>query len=137
MSICQVYQQNRYRHHNTSVTAINYHFVWIPKRRKKVLVGNVARRLEELLYDKCQELEIDILGLEISKDHVHLFVNAPPTLAPHQIMFRLKGYTSRILRQEFPHLLKLPSMWTRSYYCGTAGEMSADTIKKYIANHRL
>ena len=132
-----MHQQNRYRHHNTSVTAINYHFVWIPKRRKKVLVGNVARRLEELLYEKCQELEIDILGLEISKDHVHLFVNTPPTIAPHQIMFRLKGYTSRILRQEFPHLLKLPSMWTRSYYCGTAGEMSSDTIKKYIANHKL
>ena len=75
LSICQLHQQNRYRHHNTSVTAINYHFVWIPKRRKKVLVGNVARRLEELLYEKCQELNIEILGLEIAKDHVHLFVN--------------------------------------------------------------
>lgn len=132
-----MYQQNRYRHHNTSVTTINYHFVWIPKRRKKVLVGNVARRLEELLYEKCQKLDIDILGLEIAKDHVHLFVNTPPVIAPHQIMFRLKGYTSRILRQEFPHLMRLPSMWTRSYYCGTAGEMSSDTIKKYINNHRL
>ncbi len=132
-----MHQQNRYRHHNTSVTAINYHFVWSPKRRKKVLVGNVARRLEELLSEKCLELEIDILALEIWSNHVHLFVNTPPTIAPHQIMFRLKGYTSRILRKEFPHLLKLPSMWTRSYYCGTAGEMSSDTIKKYIANHRL
>ena len=100
-------------------------------------MGNVARRLEELLSEKCLELEIDILALEIWSNHVHLFVNTPPTIAPHQIMFRLKGYTSRILRKEFPHLLKLPSMWTRSYYCGTAGEMSSDTIKKYIANHRL
>ena len=132
-----MHQQNRYRHSNSSVTAINYHFVWIPKRRKKVLVGNVARRLEELLYEKCQELKLDILGLEISSDHVHLFLNSPPTLAPHQIMFRLKGYTSRILRQEFPHLLKLPSMWTRSYYCGTEGEMSSEVIQQYIANHQL
>ena len=131
-------QQSRYRHQNTSVTAINYHFVWIPKRRKKVLVGNVAIRLEELLYEKCQELDLNILALEIGNNHVHLFVNTPPTIAPHQIMFRLKGYTSRILRQEFPHLLKLPSMWTRSYYCGSAGEMDCHgAIKKYIANHKL
>lgn len=130
-------QQDRYRHQNTSVTAINYHFVWIPKRRKKVLVGKVAILLEELLYEKCIELELNILGLEIANNHVHLFLNAPPTIAPHQIMFRLKGYTSRILRQQFPHLMKLPSMWTRSYYCGTAGEMSSEAIKKYIANHRI
>lgn len=102
-----------------------------------MLVGDVAKRLEELLYQKCKELKIDILGLEIASNHVHLFVNTSPLLAPHQIMFRLKGYTSRILREEFPHLLKLPSMWTRSYYCGTAGEMSSETIKKYIANHKL
>ncbi|MGL6341855.1 MAG: IS200/IS605 family transposase [Waterburya sp.] len=130
-------QQNRYRHQNTSVTTINYHFVWISKRRKKVLVGDVAVRLEELLYEKCKELDLNILALEIDNNHVHLFVNTPPTIAPHQIMFRLKGYTSRVLRLQFPHLMKLPSMWTRSYYCGTAGEISAATIKKYIANHKI
>jgi putative transposase len=90
-----------YRHKTTSVTLINYHFVWIPKRRKKVLIGNVAIRLEELLYEKTKELECEILALEIMQDHVHLFVSCPPTLAPDQIMFRLKGYTSRVLRQEF------------------------------------
>ena len=130
-------QQNRYRYQNTSLTAINYHFVWIPKRRKKVLVGEVAVTLEELLYEKCKELDLNILALEIGNNYVHLFVNTPPTIAPHQIMFRLKGYTSRILRKKFPHLMKLPSMWTRSYYCGTAAEMSSTTIKRYIANHKL
>jgi putative transposase len=125
-----------YRHKTTSVTLINYHFVWIPKRRKKVLVGNVAIRLEELLYEKTKELECEVLALEIMEDHVHLFVSCPPTLAPDQIMFRLKGYTSRVLRQEFPHLLRMPSMWTRSYFCGTAGDASSETIKKYIANQK-
>ena len=85
----------------------------------------------------CKKLDLNILALEIGNNHVHLFVNTPPTIAPHQIMFRLKGYTSRIFRKQFPHLMKLPSMWTRSYYCGTAGEMSSTTIKKYIANHKL
>ncbi|WP_096624444.1 IS200/IS605 family transposase [Calothrix sp. NIES-3974] len=125
-----------YRHKTTSVTMINYHFVWISKRRKKVLVGNVAIRLEELLYEKTKELECEILALEIMEDHVHLFVSSPPTLAPDQIMFRLKGYTSRVLRQEFPHLLRMPSMWTRSYFCGTAGDASSEIIKKYIANQK-
>ncbi|TBR60638.1 IS200/IS605 family transposase [Westiellopsis prolifica IICB1] len=126
----------KYRHKTTSVTLINYHFVWIPKRRKKVLVGDVAKRLEELLYEKTKELDCEIVALEIMEDHVHLFLCCPPTLAPDQIMFRLKGYTSRVLRQEFPHLLKLPSMWTRSYFCSTAGDASSETIKKYIANQK-
>ncbi|MCC5665081.1 IS200/IS605 family transposase [Nostoc sp. CHAB 5784] len=124
------------RHKTTSVTLINYHFVWIPKRRKKVLIGNVAKRLEELLYEKTSLLDCEIIALEIMEDHVHLFVSCPPTLAPDQIMFRLKGYTSRVLRLEFPHLLRLPSMWTRSYFCGTAGDASSETIKKYIANQK-
>ncbi|BAZ06591.1 transposase IS200-family protein [Calothrix sp. NIES-3974] len=70
------------------------------------------------------------------EDHVHLFVSSSPTLAPDQIMFRLKGYTSRVLRQEFPHLMRMPSMWTRSYFCGTAGDASSEIIKKYIANQK-
>ena len=128
--------KGKYRHKTTSITLINYHFVWIPKRRKKVLVGDVAKRLEELLYEKTKELDCDIIALEIMEDHAHLFLCCPPTLAPDQIMFRLKGYTSRVLRQEFPHLLKLPSMWTRSYFCSTAGDASSETIKKYIANQK-
>jgi putative transposase len=126
-----LFMVNQYRHKNTSVTLINYHFVWTPKRRKKILVQDLARRLEKLLYEKSKELECEILALEIMEDHVHLFICCPPTIAPDQIMFRLKGYTSRVLRQEFPHLLKLPSLWTRSYFCGTAGNVSADTIKNY------
>ncbi|MDM9383048.1 IS200/IS605 family transposase [Chlorogloeopsis sp. ULAP01] len=127
---------DKYRHKTTSVTLINYHFVWIPKRRKKVLVGDVAKRLEELLYEKTKELDCEIIALEIMEDHVHLFLCCPPTLAPDQIMFRLKGYTSRVLRQEFPHLLKLPSMWTRSYFCSTVGDASSETIKRYIATQK-
>ncbi len=126
--------ENQYKRKNTSVSLINYHFVFCPKRRKKVLVNDVGRRLEEIIYQKAKELDCDVLALEIMPDHVHLFISCPPTLAPHQIMFRIKGASSRFLRQEFPHLLKLPSLWTRSYYCGTAGHVSSETIKKYIAN---
>jgi putative transposase len=122
----------RYRHKKTSVTLINYHFVWIPVRRRKVLVGPVADRLEALLREAAERIEGDIQYIAIQPDHVHLFVSAPPTLAPDQIMFRLKGYTSRYLRQEFPALRKMPSLWTRSYFCATAGMVSSATIQRYI-----
>jgi len=112
---------------------INFHFVWIPKYRRKVLVGAVATRLEQLLREKTNEIGGEILNLTIQPDHVHLFCSFPPTMAPYQIMRRLKGYTAHILREEFPHLnSQLPSLWTRSYYVGTAGNVSAQTIQRYI-----
>jgi putative transposase len=120
------------RHKNTSISLVNYHFVWIPKRRRPVLSGPVADRLIALVREKCKELGLSILAFEIQPDHVHLFVNAPPSLAPDQIMFRLKGYSSRMLRKEFPFLLRMPSMWTRSFFVSTAGNVSSETIKKYI-----
>jgi putative transposase len=115
--------ENQYKRKNTSVSLINYHFVFCPKRRKRVLVNEVSRKLEEIIYQKAKKLECDVLALEIMPDHVHLFISCHPLVAPYQIMFRIKGASSRILRKEFPHLLKLPSLWTRSYYCGTAGSV--------------
>jgi len=121
-----------YKHKYTSVYLINYHFVWIPRRRRPVLTGQIAERLRQLIEIKTKELGIEILALEIMPDHVHLFVNCPPNISPDQIMFRIKGYTARILRKEFPSLLKLPSMWTRVYFVSTAGNVSSETIKRYI-----
>lgn len=112
---------------------INYHFVWIPKYRRRVLIGTIPQRLEELLQEKTAELEGEILNLTVQPDHVHLFCSFPPTLAPHQIMHRLKGYSAFKLRKEFPHLKsQLPNMWTRSYFVGTAGTVTAETIQRYI-----
>ena len=112
---------------------INYHFVWIPKYRRKVLTGDIPRRLAELLHEKMAELGGEILNLSVQPDHVRLFCSLPPTLSPHQIMHRLKGYTAFMLRKEFPHLKsRLPNMWTRSYFVGTAGTVTAATIQCYI-----
>jgi len=112
---------------------INYHLVWCPKYRRPVLTGDVGTRLAELLPEYVQELGGEVLDLVVMSDHVHLFASFPPTLAINQIMYRLKGSTSHQLRKEFPHLKsRLPSLWTRSYYVGTAGHVSAATIKRYI-----
>jgi putative transposase len=121
-----------YRHNKGSVVKLRYHIIWIPRRRKKVLIGAVAKRLEELLREKAEQLSVEIEYLAIQPDHIHLFVNAPPSLALSQLVHGLKGYTSRFLRKEFPHLLKMPSMWTTSYFASTAGNVSAQTIQRYI-----
>jgi putative transposase len=70
-------------------------------------------------------------------DHVHLFLKAKPTASPHWIVGQLKGYTSRILRQEFKILrTRIPTLWTRSYYIETIGHISEETIKKYIEDQK-
>ncbi len=125
-----------YQHKRTSVTLLNYHFVWIPARRRKVLVGPVADQLHALIYEVAAELRCSVIALEVMPDHVHLFLSATPMLAPDQIMFRIKGRTSRTLRQEFPHLRSMPSMWTRSYFASTAGNVASETIRQYIATQR-
>lgn len=121
-----------YKHNEGAVVELRYHLIWIPRRRRKVLGGAVAERLETLLREKADEISVEIEHLAIQPDHLHLFVNAPPSLAVAQIVFRLKGYTSRVLRQEFPHLNRMPSMWTTSYFASTAGKVSAATIERYI-----
>jgi putative transposase len=106
--------------------------VWIPKRGKAVLVGAVAKRLAALIEEVAAALDVTIVALEIMPDHVHLLVSASSKWAPHQIVHRIKGFTSNVLRDEYPVLRKLPSLWTRSYWCATAGNVSSPTIRRYI-----
>lgn len=117
-----------------AVYEIRYHFVWCPKYRRPVLTGEIANRLEGLIHEiVSRELMGRVLNLQVHPDHVHLFVEVPPMLAPRQIMHRIKGYTSHVLRKEFPSLKsRLPSLWTRTYYAGTAGRVSQRTIQQYI-----
>jgi len=127
----------RWKRSTTTVYNISYHLIWCPKYRRKVLVIDVAKWLEELLLQKAHEIEVEIVQMEIMPDHVHLFVKTTPTNSPHFIIQQLKGYTSRILRQEFPSLKsRLPSMWTRSYYCESVGHISEETIRKYIEKQK-
>lgn len=97
--------ENRYRYTRTTVSLINYHFVFCPRYRRKIfLIPNVERRFKELVAIKCKELEVEIIAIECEKDHAPMFLNCLPTLSPADIMRQLKGYTSKILREEFPKL---------------------------------
>ena len=117
---------------------IEYHFVWVTKYRYKVLVGDVGLRVRDLVRQTCEYLEIEILRGVVSKDHVHLLVSAPPTLAPSIIMKRIKGRTSTKIFNEYPLLKKKywgQHFWARGYFCVTAGELTKEMIAEYLKHH--
>lgn len=127
----------RYAQNAGAVYSLKYHIVWCPKYRRAVLVGGVADRLRELLAEKAAEMGMTIHVLEVMPDHVHLFVESDPTRCVAEIVSRLKGATSRVLRSEFPSLRsRLPTLWSRSYYAGSVGHVSAATIERYIAEQK-
>jgi REP-associated tyrosine transposase len=122
------YQRDEHRVH-----LLIYHLVWCPKRRKPILTGQLKDRLIQLVEQKCAEKGWDIIEFAVQPDHVHLFVRVWPSDSVAEIVKELKGFTSFSLRQEFkPIVSKLPSLWTRSYFAATAGNVSAETIQRYI-----
>jgi putative transposase len=127
----------RWTHSNTTVYNIGYHIIWCPKYRRKVLVGDVQARLEQLLQEKASDIGVTIAEMQVMPDHIHLIVKASPTASPHWIVQQLKGYTSHELRKQFKSLrTRLPTLWTRSYYVESCGHISEDTVKRYIEEQK-
>jgi putative transposase len=122
-----------YNHSKNKVFLMNYHLVWCPKRRRPVLVDAVKDRLDQIIREVCKEKQVDILAMEIMPDHLYLFLSTNPDMPIHEVIRFIKGRSSHHLRKEFPELLKLPSLWTHSYFVSTAGNVSSETIQKYIA----
>lgn len=125
--------KNEYKHTKTTVSLINYHFVFCPRYRRKIFnIEGVEQRFKELTEAECSKSGIEILALECHIDHVHIFVSVLPTISIPTIMQKIKGATSVELRKEFPQLKAMPSLWTRSYFVSTAGNVSSETIKWYV-----
>jgi REP-associated tyrosine transposase len=114
-----------------------YHTVWCPKYRRKVLIEQIAVRLEQLIREVCSEHEAEVLSLDIQPDHVHLLVECDPQFGIHRLVRSIKGRSSRYLRQEFPVLKrKLPTLWTNAYFVSTVGGAPFAVIKQYIENQK-
>jgi putative transposase len=127
-----------YRKGSHTVYHIEYHFVFVTKYRYHVLRGDIAERCRELIRQSCLARDIRIVRGHVSRDHIHLLLSCPPTLAPSKIMQYLKGRSSRLLQQEFSHLNKRywgRHMWARGYFCATAGHLSEEQIREYIERH--
>ena len=127
-----------YRYGSHTVYQIEYHSVWVTKYRYRVLSGEVAARVRELVRQTCEAFEIKIVRGVVSGDHVHILVSAPPEMAPSEIMRRIKGRTASKLFEEFPHLKKRywgRHFWARGYFCATVGQMTEEMIKRYLEHH--
>ena len=112
-----------------------YHVVWCPKYRKKILVSKIASSVSSLLNEICTENGWPVITEEIQPDHIHLFLTIPPATSVANAIKILKGTTARKLFLQFPEIKKQlwgGNLWSPSYYAGTAGNVSADTIRKYI-----
>lgn len=124
---------------NTSQTTYDCkcHIVWLTKYRKKVLSGEVGKRVRELLREICKSNDMEILKGHVSKDRVHLFVSVPPHLAVSKLVQYLKGKSSYKLMQENKQVSRLfwgRHLWSRGYFVATSGNITDEMIMEYINN---
>ena len=110
-----------------------YHIIWCVKYRKKLLVGDVEKRLKTIVQEVANDLLFEISEVETDKDHIHLLVSCDPQFGIHKCVKRMKGRSSKLLREEFPHIkTRLPSLWTNSYFCASIGGAPISVLKQYI-----
>lgn len=125
--------KNEYKHTKTTISLIHYHFVFCPRYRRKIFnIQGLEQRFKELTKAECDKCGIAILALECHIDHVYILVSVLPTMSIPNIMKQIKGATSLQLREEFPQLRAMPSLWTRNYFVSTANNISSKTIKWYV-----
>jgi putative transposase len=128
---------SKYKSNRNVVYSSKYHVVWTPKYRRPVLIDDIAVRLESILRQTCTELRAEIVALEIMPDHLHLLVEIDPQFGVHRLVKRLKGRSSRCLRQEYAELRsRLPTLWTNSYFVSTVGGAPLSVIKQYVENQK-
>ena len=126
-----------YTHKNGLVYKNQFHIIFCPKYRRKVLVDGIDERLKEIFCEIAAENDIDIKSIEVMPDHVHLFIEIDPRVMLHKVIKKFKGTSARILREEFPSLKrKIPSLWTRSYFSCSIGHINEETIKMYIESQK-
>jgi len=126
-----------YRKNSHAKFDIKYHIIWTTKYRYKILREKIAERAKVLLIQGCECRGITIIKVSVGKDHVHMLISCPPTLAPSKILQYLKGRSSKMLQDEFPQLKKKywgQHMWSRGYFCASVGSVTEEMIKEYIEN---
>lgn len=129
----QVVVTRKARRFSGGVYDLGLHVMWCPKYRRPVLKGPVAARLDALIRAKADERGWEVVSLEVMPDHVHLFVKHDPKASASYVANQFKGFTSRVLREEFPHLRsRLPTLWSSSYFAASVGAVSAETVPRYI-----
>ena len=128
-----------FRKGSHTIYDIQYHIVWTTKYRYKVIHGKIAERLRELIRQGCAAREITIISESVSKDHIHMLISCPPTIAPSKIMQYLKGRSSKMLQEEFVELRKRywgQHLWSTGYFCRTVGTVTDEMVREYIEQQK-
>ena len=122
-----------YRTTNKTLYSCQYHVIWCTKYRRKVLDTHIQGRLKQLIREKQNEYGYEIREVETQAEHVHLLIEIPPMHSVDKIVGKIKGYTSKVLREEYPSLKsRLPSLWTRSKFVSSCGGVTLQVVKDYI-----
>ena len=130
-------KSKEYKSDSGLIYSCQYHVIFAPKYRRKVLVDGVDIRFKQLVLEKQDEFKYKIIEMEVMPDHVHLLIDSNPRVGIYNQINKIKGYTSRLLREEFPFLRKkLPTLWTRSKFISTVGSVSIEVVKKYIEEQK-
>ena len=128
-----------YRRSSHTVSRMSAHIVWVTKYRYHVLKGNVQQRCRDLLIQICNSENVQIMKGVVSKDHVHMHVEYPPSLSISDLVKRLKGRTSRMLQVEFPELGKRywgRHFWAIGYGVWSTGNITEEMVQEYLEHHK-
>jgi len=122
------------RHDRHTVSLLTDHLVITPKYRGKILTGEVAFIAEAIIRGTCTEMSIKIIDMAVNTDHVHIFFQFPPKYSLSYIAKKIKGRSSRLLRQHFPHLRDWcgEHLWAPGCYHGSVGN-GWDVVERYIS----
>jgi putative transposase len=126
-----------YRSTNKTVYSAKYHLITCPQDRRRVLVGAVKTRLVEIIDEICGEHGVEVIEVEIMPDHVHLLVEVPPVVPMSTFIGALIGRSGRLSRKEFPHLRRLPSLWTPSWFMSTVGGAPLEVVRRSVESQKL
>lgn len=117
-----------------------YHIIWCPKYRYPALTPERSSMLKNIINTIANEYSYQIKALEIMPDHIHVFLSAPQTVAPVDIVRTLKSISAVKMFQQDAELkryyARCGSLWSRGHYISTVGHISAQTVEKYILEQK-
>ena len=132
-------KDQHYYHGPHSRYRLQYHLVWVPKYRRRVMQGEVTTSVRKLFYDCAQMNDWWITRLAVMPDHIHMLIELPPTVSVSSAVKTFKGGSSRALRQAHPELeewLWGDSFWAVGYFAESVGRVTENAIKLYIENQK-
>ena len=119
-----------------AVYDLKYHFVWIPKYRKKLLKGEIGKEIKKIFHRIGEEYGWEIEEMAVQEEHVHIFIEVPPKYAPARVVQIMKSIAAREVFKKYPEARKelwAGEFWSDGYFVRSVGDkVTAEIIKKYI-----